>query len=268
MSGRYFGVDGCAGGWALVELVDGRPVMHLFVAEFAGVLERIRDACLVLVDIPIGLADAARGERRCDVLAWKVLGDRGSCVFPAPIREVVDLPERCTQAEASARQRQLTGRGLTMQAYCLLPKIREVDSLIRKNPRLQETVRESHPELCFAALNGGNPVQHGKLSQEGRRERLAALRRYVPAVDAFIAGVPRSKRRGSAAADDVLDALALAVNAWLGSVHGLRVLPDEGEELDRYGLRMEMVTARLDRTVRGGVVATARGVVAPVGHRE
>ncbi|MDI6825491.1 MAG: DUF429 domain-containing protein [Bacillota bacterium] len=175
MSGRYFGVDGCAGGWALVELVGGRPVMHLFVAEFAGVLERTKDARLVLVDIPIGLADAARGERRCDVLARKVLGDRGSCVFPAPIREVVDLPERCTQAEASARQRQLTGRGLTMQAYCLLPKIREVDSLMRQNPRLQETVRESHPELCFAALNGGNPVQHGKLSQEGRPERLRSI---------------------------------------------------------------------------------------------
>lgn len=75
-------------------------------------------------------------------------------------------------------------------------------------------------------------------------------------------------RRGSAAADDVLDALALAVNAWLGSVHGLRVLPDEGEELDRYGLRMEMVTARLDSAIRGGVVATTRGVAAPVGHRE
>lgn len=58
MSGRYFGVDGCAGGWALVELVEGRPVTHLFVAGFAGVLERTRDARLVLVDIPIGLADA------------------------------------------------------------------------------------------------------------------------------------------------------------------------------------------------------------------
>lgn len=93
------------------------------------------------------------------------------------------------------------------------------------------------------------------------------LRRYVPDVDAFIAGVPRSKRRGSPAADDVLDALALAVNAWLGSEHGFRVLPDEGEELDRYGLRMEMVTARLDSAIPGGVAATTHGVVAPVGDR-
>jgi len=272
VSGRYFGVDGCAGGWALVELVDGRPVTHLFVAEFAGVLERTRDARLVLVDIPIGLPDAARGERRCDVLARKVLGDRGSCVFPAPVREVLDLPERCTQEEASARQRQVTGRGLTMQAYCLLPKIREVDGLMRQNPRLQETVRESHPELCFAALNGGNPVQHGKLSREGRSERLAVLRRYVPDVDAFIAGVPRSRRRGSPAADDVLDALSLAVNAWLGSVRGFRVLPDEGEELDRYGLRMEMVTARPDSAIPGGEAAAPgwppRVGSSPAGHRE
>ncbi|MDI6893760.1 MAG: DUF429 domain-containing protein [Bacillota bacterium] len=105
------------------------------------------------------------------------------------------------------------------------------------------------------------------MGQEGRDERLAMLRRYVPDVDAFIAGVPRSKRRGSPAADDVLDALALAVNAWLGSEHGFRVLPDEGEELDRYGLRMEMVTARLDSAIPGGVAATTHGVVAPVGDR-
>lgn len=259
MLGRHFGVDGCAGGWALVELVGGRPVTHLFVAEFAGVLERTQDVRLVLVDIPIGLADAARAERRCDVLARKALGGRSGCVFPAPVREVLDLSEQCTQAKASAHQRQLTGRGLTMQAYCLLPKIREVDSLMRQNPRLQETVRESHPELCFAALNGGKPVQHGKLSQEGRRERLAVLHRYVPDVDAFIAGVPRSKRRGSPASDDVLDALALAVNAWLGSGHGFQVLPDEGEELDRYGLRMEMVAACLDSAIAVGAAAATRG---------
>lgn len=115
-------------------------------------------------------------------------------MFPAPIREVLELPAASSHEEACRRQRELVGRGLTRQAYCLLPKIREVDRLMRAEPGLQERVRESHPELCFAAL-GGRPMRHGKRAPEGYEERLGVLRRHLPEVEGLLAGVPSSRRR-------------------------------------------------------------------------
>ncbi|MBC7347303.1 MAG: DUF429 domain-containing protein, partial [Clostridia bacterium] len=214
-----------------------------FLETFAAALKRARGAALILVDIPIGLPTAPPGKRGCDAAARKALKARGRSVFPAPIREVLALPPSAPHSLVSAYQRWLTGRGLPLQAYHLLPRIREVDACLGANPGLQERVRESHPELCFAALNGGKPMRHPKRTPEGCAERVELLRRYLPRLHAVLTGLPRRRRHGYAA-DDVLDALALAVNARLGGEGGLAVLPATGEERDACGLRMEIVTAR------------------------
>lgn len=249
MAGRYVGVDGCRGGWVVAVVEGGRACAPVLRETFAEVIECARGAALVLVDIPIGLPDAWQGQRRCDVAARQELRHRGCCVFPAPIRDVVELPIAelpvvSRQREACTWQRQLARRGLTIQACCLLPKIREVDRLMRADPALQEWVRESHPELCFAALNDGWPMRHRKRAPEGYEERVNVLRRHLPEVDGLLSGVRSTRRRGAYALDDVLDALALAVNAWLGSECGWREFPPEGPQYDPCGLQMEMVTAR------------------------
>lgn len=82
---------------------------------------------LIGVDIPIGLPD--RGSRTCDVQARNLLGrPRGSSVFPAPIRACL---EDWDYGRLCSMHRRQDGRGLTKQAFHLLPKIRQVDDLLR-----------------------------------------------------------------------------------------------------------------------------------------
>jgi predicted RNase H-like nuclease len=87
--------------------------------------------------------------------------------------------------------------------------------------------------------SGGRP----KRSKAGYEERLETLRRYVPGIDRLNDWLHLSRARRELAPHYVLDALVLSVNAWLGSRYGIERFPAEGGELDRYGPRMEMVTA-------------------------
>ena len=48
-----------------------------------------------------------------------------------------------------------------------LPKIREVDSLLRESAKARRAVREVHPEICFWALAGGRPMRHSKKTERG-----------------------------------------------------------------------------------------------------
>ena len=40
------------------------------------------------------------------------------------------------------------------QSFAIYPKIKEVDSLLQRNPRARTILREVHPEICFWALSG------------------------------------------------------------------------------------------------------------------
>ena len=199
------GVDGCRGGW----VVAHHGTVQV-LAAFTDVLTL--DVEVIAVDMPIGLPDA--GPRACDVEARGRLGPRRSSVFAAPVRSV--LHER-SYADALARHRATDGRGLSKQAFHLLPKIAEVEAA------LDDRVIEAHPELAFARLLGA-PARHPKRTPAGRAERLAAL------------GLASRPRVRGAAPDDVLDAIALTHVAR-------RVLAGDAERLgdggrDGRGLRM------------------------------
>jgi predicted RNase H-like nuclease len=149
------------------------------VPSFAEVL-RLVDG-MVAVDMPIGLPDQP-GPRACDRAARRLLGPRRSSVFPAPSR-----------AHLAAASFGDVG-GLSIQAWNLVPKVREVDAAWE--PR----VREVGPEVSFAAMAGA-PMAHPKRTAAGRDERLAAL------------GRAEAPRVPGARPDDVLDALACAWTA-------------------------------------------------------
>jgi predicted RNase H-like nuclease len=177
------GVDGCRGGWVVATGDD------VFVAPTIEDVLAL-DVAVIAIDMPIGLPEA--GQRACDVDARKLLGPRRSSVFATPVRATLAAT---TYVDALAQHRAADGRGLSKQAYNLLPKIRELDEHAG-DPRLHE----AHPELAFARLLG-HPAQHPKRSAEGRAERLVAL------------GLTGISRLSGAAADDVLDALALVHTA-------------------------------------------------------
>lgn len=109
-----------------------------------------------------------------------------------------------SHAESSAINRQKTTRGLSQQAWRIIPKIKQVDDAITLES--QRWAFEVHPEVCFWALNQRRPMKHNKKTREGVAERLALLRRAFPEIEQHLA-----KRPFRVGADDLLDA---AVAAW------------------------------------------------------
>jgi predicted RNase H-like nuclease len=224
------GVDGCRTGWVLVTADAGAAsVLGVEVVErIAEVLARVRDDDIstLAVDMPIGLA--RRGPRACDTEARARLGPRRSSVFPTPPRPLLHA---VSHADAVARGRALDGRGISIQAFNLLPRIAELDTAI--DPSLCDRVVEAHPESGFAAVAGA-PLTTKKRSTEGRHERRALLDRVFPGgtsgLDAPVRG---------AAPDDVLDA---AVNAWTAArwARGAAVVLGDGA-VDESGLPMRIV---------------------------
>lgn len=221
------GLDGCRGGWVAVSLDSLGSASARLVASFREALAVARRGS-VAVDMPIGLLDKpAPGGRECDRLARRLLGARAASVFSPPSRE------------ALAARDFTSARGVSLQAWSLAPKVREVDAAM--TPARQRRVVEAHPELAFAALGRG-PCAHPKRTPEGRAERLARLRRAEgrPFAD-LLSHARLTMREGAILArpDDVLDACALALVARRHEAGLARRLPDEPPR-DARGLRMEI----------------------------
>ncbi len=224
------GVDGCRGGW--VWIAAGRRPAAGRARFLAEVVERFSTE-RILVDIPIGLP-SGKNPRRCETTARRLAGPRRASVFTPPSRVVLAAPD---YASANAANRRETGKGLSKQAWHLVPRIREADELLREDPRLADRLLESHPEVCFRLL-AGVPLAHYKKTAGGRAERLAALAAVSPRLHRALPGFERALS-GHAAPDDVVDAAVLAVVA-ARPVGELAVLPSE-PQWDIAGLPMQMV---------------------------
>jgi len=229
-----WGVDGCRSGWFWFRL-NGVCATCGVAPAFNDLAAGVGDTDRLFVDIPIGLVD---GARPCDTEARRLLGPRASSVFPAPPRAVLEAPDYPT---ANARSRTLSGRGLSKQAWRIVPKIREVDSALRRHERLRSIVREVHPELCFRALNGGRPLAHYKKTRPGFEERIELLAAAWPGAEDVAGRALLRHCDAGVARDDVLDALVNAVTARCPA-HRLATVP-EAPGRDATGLPMEMVYA-------------------------
>ena len=227
------GADGCRGGWVAVyhDLRTGKLSSRV-VGDIGEIGETSPKPSVIAVDIPIGLTD--KGARSCDMLARRLLGVRASSVFPAPLRQVL---RATSHAEASAISRSLSGKGMSIQAWGIVPKVRQVDAALWKDRTLREMVREVHPEVSFYYLAGGHPMKASKKSQLGRDERIKLLRTvYGAEVDRLVG----KGRRDICAADDILDAVAATWTAARILNGGAVVIPDQRHK-DRFGLYMEII---------------------------
>lgn len=229
------GVDGCRGGWVVVTAPagdsGGQDLQCDVVSSIAPLLDRVAcgEIAVVAIDMPIGLPD--RGPRACDVEARRRLGPRGASVFPAPVRAVLHAVD---QSEASRLGRAIDGRGVSIQTFNIIPKIRELDETLGSlDTRSRERVLEAHPESTFASLADG-PLTTNKRSLTGRHERVGILRSR-----AGIDPTGLFDRRSEAQVDDVLDAAVLIVTArrWLQAT--ATVLGDGTR--DRKGRPMRIV---------------------------
>ncbi|KTG10179.1 hypothetical protein AUR64_11370 [Haloprofundus marisrubri] len=226
------GVDGCPAGWVAATRDEDAYTLDVH-EDFSTVVAAATDAdaSRLLVDIPIGLPED--GRRRCDELARERLGSRASTVFFAPCRAVLDAE---SHAQASDVNRERTGYGLSIQAWNLVPKIREVDAVLRADENARRLVREAHPELAFRALAGGDPVEASKSSAEGRERRRELLAATTSSADAAYERTISRTLRKHVARDDVLDALSLAAVAS----ESLSTIPPDPPR-DAVGLPMSIV---------------------------
>lgn len=220
------GLDGCRGGWVAVERTGRGRYQAEVVTDLQPLIKRLRnnDLAALAIDMPIGLLDTQ--PRDCDVAARKVLGARRSSVFPAPVRdtlEATDYPDACRRSRSSS------GKALSKQAYNLLPKLIEVDQLVK--PTDQDRLVEAHPECAFARLLGG-PLDDPKRTTAGAEQRRTLLREWDPVLGDLIDsdhGLPKI---------DLLDAAVLVVTAAhvvAGTEHRL------GQQRDRRGLLAQVV---------------------------
>ena len=181
------GVDACRGGWVAVVAEDGVFVDSLLTRTFAELLDRLRGATTLGVDIPIGLPSDR--PRAADLEARAFVRPRRNSVFPTP--------PRIALAAATYAEARLLVPSLSAQSFALGKKILEVES------HLEERMLEVHPEVSFAAL-AGRHLLYSKRSWNGQMER-----RQLLAKAGF--ELPEELVAGQAPADDVLDA---TVAAW------------------------------------------------------
>jgi predicted RNase H-like nuclease len=228
------GVDGCRAGWVVVLARPQKSEQDRHIklcAHFAEVLSLSPRPAVIAVDIPIGLLDTPRpGGRECDRQARRLLGRRASSVFTPPARALLQ----------ASRYEQVRSHGVSIQAFNILPKIREVDQMM--TPELQTRIHEAHPELAFRSLADA-PMQHNKKTAAGHRERLRALSRAqgesLGEISRRITDALRDYRRVQVVPDDILDASILAWTA-LRIANGQASRLPLDPPLDRKGLRMEI----------------------------
>jgi predicted RNase H-like nuclease len=241
----FVGVDGCRAGWFAVFLEGGyenacRWKVELFL-KFSCLVDFLNNNYghadpLVLIDIPIGLKYGGSGERLSDTGARSVLKARKSSIFPVPCREAIYAE---TYEKACEINERLTGKRISKQAWNIVPKIRDVDGFLIENENFREKVREVGPEICFQSF-AGFPMKHPKKEVEGFLERKEALCNVCTFADEVIEYAFSKYRRKDLAKDDILDALAAAFTAKIGSEHGFVYVPQE-PETDGKGLKIQML---------------------------
>lgn len=239
------GADGCKAGWIAVRHEPGSmsrspgptPSVHVF-ADFATLLAAHPDGAVIAVDMPIGLPEfSGKGGRGPEALVRPLLGQRQSSVFSIPSRAALyaDTGDFTTieawyaahrRASEMARTTSDPPRGVSIQAFGIFSKIREIDALLIARPDLRGRVFESHPEVAFRRLNGDQPMQmpkkiKGGINPAGMAERKALLCRHGYDMGFLDQPPPRG-----AAADDFLDAAVMALIAGRIARGEARSFPD------------------------------------------
>ncbi|PLP56901.1 DUF429 domain-containing protein [Mesorhizobium loti] len=219
------GVDGCKAGWIAVRQdPGGSPIVGVYPG-FDDLLMALPPDAIVAVDMPIGLPEVSgKGGRGPEALVRPLLGERQSSVFAIPSRAAVyaDTAAFSTveawydahrRASAVAATTSNPPRGVSIQAFGIFAKIREIDGLLTGRPELRTRVFESHPEVAFWRLNDGCAMRlpkkiKGAVNPAGVEERRALLvcHGYERA---FLDRMPPK----GAATDDFLDAAAMLLIA-------------------------------------------------------
>lgn len=241
---EYIGVDWAGKRWIVVNAtndsisIEAQPSIQAVWGQYRG-------ADQILIDIPIGLpSNATEFPRPCDEQAREfVSGSRYSSVFDVPCRRAVQTSDHETALHRNVNE--LGDNSLGPQKWGFAERIHEADVFMRQNDP-GRTVRESHPEVCFAALTPEGSTHSSKKTNSGQMNRLDILEyhesRIAEAVrikqDEIEAMSAWKRRIGVGMVDDIIDASVLAYTAMMGSTHEFTQL---GGATDAEDLPMEIL---------------------------
>ncbi len=241
------GVDGCKGGWIVVRRDAGLSLEARVFERFVDIVAWLPPDAVIAVDMPIGLPQMGTPQgRAAESAARPLLNKRRSSIFAIPSRAAVYAETGAIAkggyiaahalASAEARRTSEPPAGVSIQAFGIFPKIREIDAMLVHTPALQQRVFESHPEIAFLTLNGGMEMNWNKSGVEGEEERRRVL--VAHGFDAsFLSQTPAS--RPEAKQDDFLDACVLALVAERIASGAAVSYPDPPDR-DAFGLRISI----------------------------
>jgi predicted RNase H-like nuclease len=237
------GADGFRDGWVVV-LHNGESgaVRVRTVADVQALFDLPERPVVIGIDVVIGLPDRAEpGGRTCDREARRLLGHpRSSSVFSPPAYPAL-AADTYEEAQRLNRDSGPNAPGLSIQTFHLFAKLRAVAEAM--TPERQSWVREVHPEVAFAAMNGGASLAESKHTDAGltRRAGLLAAEGFPEAEEA---AAGRAALAASATRDDVLDAHAVCWTARRIAAGEAERLPpartDAQVPTNARGLRMEI----------------------------
>lgn len=211
------GVDGCKKGWIAVTAEPetlGKAQVKIF-ASFAELISQLSPQTLIAVDMPVGLAErTCRGGRPPDWAAREFLGPQRASVFPVPSRRAVYAHEKgYPQVCAMARATSDPARAPSKQLFAILPRIRQIDEILRHDPLLRERVFEVHPEVSFKVMHKDEPLSERKKVKGRINWRGMQLRKDLLTKEGFPLSFLDQSPPNGAGWDDFYDACACA---WSG----------------------------------------------------
>ena len=204
--GRVVGVDGCRAGWFAVWQESERIDFGVY-ATVAELYSAQSHAAIILVDIPIGLTN--NRPRKLEPKMRSLLGRKSSSVFSVPSKDAVYA---CDYQQACARNSKCFGKKISLQAWNICNKIRQMDQFLLEKPSARHLFVESHPELVFAFL-AGSVLSTSKKKPAGIEERLKIIDLYNDRLKSVYHRVVQSYLRNQVARDDIVDAFALCIAA-------------------------------------------------------
>lgn len=202
------GIDGARGSW--VRITYDSISLCLTISE--KLEDLLIEGAVHFVDMPKDLATIDAPDRSCDAWMRSQLKQRKSSIFTPPIQDVL---MEASYAEANEKSRELVGKGISKQAWNLVPRIREFQTITDAD------VYESHPEVCFAVMTG-DEAAFSKKTEAGELERIELLRRYSNSS-------PWKWKMSNVQVDDIIDACILAVAAYEAGTTGMVTHPDRTE---------------------------------------
>ena len=219
----YLGIDGCKYGWICAQLKN--EAISLKLIEHIHEVKNLNSE-LIFIDIPIGLGDQFNS-RTIDFKLRKLLSKkRKSSVFTPPIREALEAP---TYQLGNQINKSISGKGISIQAWNIGRKIKEVNQFLSQNHLYQKKMSESHPELCFELLNNG-PLNHSKKTLSGMEERINIINSYINISFQEIRDFAKFCKSDKAKMDDIIDAVVLSVSAMRWEMNGKRQISQVNEK--------------------------------------